>query len=189
MADLTIVIDGQEQATILAALRFYQEQGMGDPANRSDAIHDIATDGEAQISMDATGIDRLCGKVNGWPLPADPEEPPLFQCASCSRAFLLEELTPAGSKAAQGEAAKLDISGECPKCSGPCHAIDMEEAGALLVSACEAQHAYWDALRDLEGELGVDIDDIGDMEGLTVKDVIDSFGPDGFGGTEDNEEG
>lgn len=57
-------IDSQDSATILAALRFYQERGMGDPANRSDAINDIATNGGEVISLDAEGIDDLCERLN-----------------------------------------------------------------------------------------------------------------------------
>jgi hypothetical protein len=115
------------------------------------------------------------------------EEPPLHQCGNCARAFLVEQLEPIKDIAERLAPGDTVPSGECPSCHALCYPVDMEEAGACLVSACEAQHAYWDALHDLEAELGVDIDDIGDMEGLTIKDVIDSFGPDGFGGTEDNE--
>jgi hypothetical protein len=50
--------------TILAALRFYQEGGQGEPANRSLDIHDLATNGDEQISMDANGIDELCEAIN-----------------------------------------------------------------------------------------------------------------------------
>lgn len=57
-------IDSQDSATILAALRFYQERGMGDPANRSDMIHEIATNGGAVISLNAEGIDDLCERLN-----------------------------------------------------------------------------------------------------------------------------
>lgn len=57
-------INDAEHATILAALRFYQEKGMGDPANRSDAIHDIATNCDSVISLDAAGIDDLCERIN-----------------------------------------------------------------------------------------------------------------------------
>lgn len=60
--DLTIT--DQEHATILAALRFYQEKGQGDPDNRSDMIHDIATNGDAVISLDDEGIDELCERIN-----------------------------------------------------------------------------------------------------------------------------
>ena len=54
----------QEVNTILAALRYYQENGQGDPFKRSDAIHDIATDGDTDISMDDEGIDDLCERIN-----------------------------------------------------------------------------------------------------------------------------
>lgn len=54
----------QDLATILAALRFYQENGQGDPKNRSDAIHYIATACDEVISLDADGIDELCLELN-----------------------------------------------------------------------------------------------------------------------------
>lgn len=60
-------LDGAELATIFAALRFYQQKGQGDPANRSDAIHELATTGPGGvevISLDAAGIDRLCERLN-----------------------------------------------------------------------------------------------------------------------------
>lgn len=56
-------IERDELATILAALRFYQGAGMGEPDNRSDAIHAIATDGDV-ISLDAAAIDTLCESLN-----------------------------------------------------------------------------------------------------------------------------
>jgi hypothetical protein len=59
-----IALTGQELATILAALRYYQEQGMGDPDNRSNDIHDIATNGDNEVSLDADGIDALCERLN-----------------------------------------------------------------------------------------------------------------------------
>lgn len=58
---------------------------------------------------------------------------------------------------------------------------------ALLDVAAIAQTAYWDALRKLETAIGVDLDDVGELSGLTVQEVIDSFGPDGFGGVDDAE--
>lgn len=61
-------ISTQRQATILAALRFYQEKGMGDPDNRSQAIHDIATACDTVISLDADAIDELCEGINGGDL-------------------------------------------------------------------------------------------------------------------------
>lgn len=54
----------QQLNTILAALRFYQQQGQGTPSNRSDEIHDIATNGDCDISLDDSGIDELCEALN-----------------------------------------------------------------------------------------------------------------------------
>lgn len=58
-----LAVNASEFATILAALRFYQEEEMGNPDNRSDAIHDIATDNDV-ISLDDEGIDALCERLN-----------------------------------------------------------------------------------------------------------------------------
>ncbi|MGF6603990.1 hypothetical protein P3T23_008745 [Paraburkholderia sp. GAS448] len=67
-AEPMVIIGAREDRnTILAALRFYQERGMGEPANRSDSIHDIATNGDEDISYDAGDIDDLCERVNGAP--------------------------------------------------------------------------------------------------------------------------
>lgn len=58
-------LDLQETSTILAALRYWQEQGLADdPELRSDALHDIATARDECISMDSEGIDALCEKLN-----------------------------------------------------------------------------------------------------------------------------
>lgn len=62
----TNALDDAELATVLAALRFYQRAGMGDPDNRDDDIHDIATGGgEVMSSLDDDGIDALCERLNG----------------------------------------------------------------------------------------------------------------------------
>ena len=59
-----VFLDAQELNTILAALRFCQEEEMTEPDNRSDAIHDIATNGDQETSMDDAGVDELCEKLN-----------------------------------------------------------------------------------------------------------------------------
>jgi ribonuclease PH len=64
MSQLTILVDPAEFATILAALRYYQQEGQGEPSNRSDGIHVIATDGDTHTSLDAAGIDALCERIN-----------------------------------------------------------------------------------------------------------------------------
>lgn len=64
MSQTIISVDTAELATILAALRFYQREGLGKPSNRSDDIHLIATDGDSQISLDAEGIDAICERIN-----------------------------------------------------------------------------------------------------------------------------
>lgn len=54
-----LIFDEQQTATILAALRFYQREGQGDPAHRDEFIHKLATDGDRVISLDSAGIDEL----------------------------------------------------------------------------------------------------------------------------------
>lgn len=62
MAIYSIAAD--ELATILAALRFYQGEGLGEPAKRSHAINDIACNQGDVISLDADAIDALCERLN-----------------------------------------------------------------------------------------------------------------------------
>ena len=54
-----------EIGTILAALRYYQTKGLGNPDLRPAAIHDIAV-GHSSImsSLDDDGIDELCERLN-----------------------------------------------------------------------------------------------------------------------------
>lgn len=59
-----IAVDDQEHATILAALRYYRMNGQGNALNRSDMIHDIATNGGDVISLSAEAIDALCERIN-----------------------------------------------------------------------------------------------------------------------------
>lgn len=68
MNDVEIVcvrITGQEFHTVLAALRYYQMQGLGDPAYRPLEIHAIASnDCNLISSLDSEGIDNLCIALN-----------------------------------------------------------------------------------------------------------------------------
>lgn len=58
-------LNDAEHATVIAALRFYQQKGQGDPFNRSDDIHELATNGgEVMSSLDDAGIDELCMRLN-----------------------------------------------------------------------------------------------------------------------------
>ena len=61
---MKIEIDSQDLNTILAALRTYQAAGYGEPCNRPLPIHDIATNMDAEISMNDEGIDDLCERLN-----------------------------------------------------------------------------------------------------------------------------
>ncbi len=66
MAVFQIELDQPELNTVLAALRYYQAQGLGEPHNRPDAIHDIATHGD-EVSLDERAIDDLCERINCAP--------------------------------------------------------------------------------------------------------------------------
>lgn len=59
-----ILFTREELGTVLAALRYYQQNGQGDPYNRSDAIHSIATRCDEVTSLDDAGIDELCERIN-----------------------------------------------------------------------------------------------------------------------------
>lgn len=65
-----IIVSDEEHATIMAALRFYQEEEMCDPTNRSDDIHEIATNGDV-TSLDSKGIDDLCERINSNTEPSE----------------------------------------------------------------------------------------------------------------------
>ncbi|CAN0593721.1 unnamed protein product, partial [Ectocarpus sp. 12 AP-2014] len=56
--------DDDELNTILTALRFYQEAGMCDPANRTDFIQAIACQTDDDMSLNETGIDEFCERIN-----------------------------------------------------------------------------------------------------------------------------
>lgn len=61
--EIPMTVSRGELATILAALRTYQEAGYGDPDRRPDAIHEIAA-GDLWTSLDDAGIDDLCERIN-----------------------------------------------------------------------------------------------------------------------------
>jgi hypothetical protein len=57
--EIEITVTAQQRATLVAALRFYQMNGQGDPDHRRDEIHELATADDAVISLDAAGIGKL----------------------------------------------------------------------------------------------------------------------------------
>lgn len=72
-----LTIDEAQYATILAALRYYQSKGQGEPDNRSDDIHEIATNGgEVMASLDEAGIDALCDVLQCSPWITGIQTPP-----------------------------------------------------------------------------------------------------------------
>lgn len=52
---------------------------------------------------------------------------------------------------------------------------EKREIKKSLVRAQRAQTKYWEALQDLEAELGVDMDDVGDLENYDVDTLIEEY--------------
>ena len=64
LADVRYRLEREDIATIVAALRYYQQEGQGDPDNRDSMIQDLATAGGEITSRDDDGIDALCEQLN-----------------------------------------------------------------------------------------------------------------------------
>ena len=59
-------VDWRELATILAALRFHQDENLSSGPRIADAvIADIARDGGTLVPLSAAEIDELCLRLNG----------------------------------------------------------------------------------------------------------------------------
>lgn len=78
-------VDRAQFNTIMAALRYYQKRGQGDPFMRTHDIHEIATDGD-DISLDEKGIDELAMMLNtesiSAPEPQTTSSPSGGDCSS-----------------------------------------------------------------------------------------------------------
>lgn len=82
----TYALSHAELCTVLAALRFYQGEGMGEPAKRSGEIHEIATDsGVVLSSLDGEAIDELCERLNLQQSSQEPVAALVRAAANCSR--------------------------------------------------------------------------------------------------------
>ena len=61
----TLVVYRRELATILAALRFHQDENLQNRCDIPDeAIKDIASDGGSLKPLDLKAVNRLCEKIN-----------------------------------------------------------------------------------------------------------------------------
>ena len=58
----------RETATILAALRYWQERTLPANPERAEAIEEIATDGRTLDPLDEEEIDTLCEAINLSPI-------------------------------------------------------------------------------------------------------------------------
>jgi hypothetical protein len=60
-----LVVDRCELATILAALRFHQDENLRNASDIPDeVIKDIATDGGSLKALNFNGVGRLCERIN-----------------------------------------------------------------------------------------------------------------------------
>lgn len=84
---ITITVDRRELATILAALRFHQDENLQGGGEITDmVIADIATDGGTLKPLDFPAVDRLCQRLNlGDTEGISNEAKPRWQCPQCRR--------------------------------------------------------------------------------------------------------
>lgn len=65
--NINISLDAEQQNTIIAALRWYQHSGMGDPSNRPDWLQELACPGPDggcdSTSLCDEDIDELCERT------------------------------------------------------------------------------------------------------------------------------
>lgn len=54
----------EDRHTIIAALRFWQQQGMCEPANRSDEFQNLATNFDQVTSLSESDLDQLVENIN-----------------------------------------------------------------------------------------------------------------------------
>lgn len=64
MCKPTFIGHDEDRHAIIAALRYWQSQGMCDPCNRSDELHDLATNGLAVTSLCEEDLDALVMALN-----------------------------------------------------------------------------------------------------------------------------
>src|ERR1039457_907270 len=63
---MNTALDKRQTATILAALRYWQREGLMSSGHEQD----IATEGNSMNALDAEDIDALCEQINLAPEPA-----------------------------------------------------------------------------------------------------------------------
>ena len=61
---MQVPLSKRELGAILAALRFYQQHGQGESANRSQWMEDIASDLGKVRPLDTKEVDWVCEKLN-----------------------------------------------------------------------------------------------------------------------------
>lgn len=86
----------EEISTILAALHFYQESGLGKHGIQPKGIRKIATNGGKYTPLDDEGIRRIFVKLNQdsfWLNPED-EWPDRARCDDCDLQADFEEFLP-----------------------------------------------------------------------------------------------
>lgn len=111
------LFDATDKATILAALTHYRDAGMGEPDNRSEELHAVATANEQVISMDAAGLADLIARVQSMaPVTLEPEpcldDEPRAYYETVLQVKVLSEDTPAEGMSLEDIAEAVSV-GDC----------------------------------------------------------------------------
>lgn len=121
-----LAFDAPELATLMAALQHYQDDGCGDPENRTDAVHEYAAPGHVMSSLDAAGISELQERI----MRATGEK--LCQCDNCQfvcpESWLIEDIKDLDQRLDYpiGHPKCIEPAGECPVCQALSYTEDTE---------------------------------------------------------------
>jgi hypothetical protein len=159
-----------ETATILAALRCLQDRCRTSAYSRGE-IEDIATNFNTVTPLDNGQIDALCERINCGPQTPAPAPPAMPVCEHCGK--VKGRHTSAGRCKDTEAQTFWQVADREPPVPTP-------DAPALLSAAAAAQTAFWQAMTALEAATGLDLESTSDLAGMTVQDLIDSYGPDGL---------
>ena len=71
LAGLVYVGNDETKQCLVAALSYWKEQGMCEPTERSDEVHDLATAGGEVTSASEEDVEALIAQLNNIPTPLD----------------------------------------------------------------------------------------------------------------------
>lgn len=115
----------EELATVLAALRFYQESGQSFSDVREGGIDDIATGCGALTPLNGAEIDKLCEKLNAGPkthiLLVAESKPRCPECQTELRCVAVDEFTGVPFTVESGEIYEVETGWGHYESSWPTH--------------------------------------------------------------------